>query len=135
MRLVAFILDSLIIGIPLSILGFIVSKIAGNLALDLFDLVEIVAVAAYFVYFWSQPAQDLGGITVGAGQTPAMSLLKLRVVSVDGSPLDVGKAIVRYLMFIPSTCACFLGFLWAAWDPQHQGWHDKVAGTYVVSIE
>ena len=24
------------------------------------------------------------------------------------------------------------GFLWAIWDSENQGWHDKLAGTYVV---
>lgn len=26
----------------------------------------------------------------------------------------------------------FAGFLWAIWDSENQGWHDKLAGTYVV---
>ena len=26
-----------------------------------------------------------------------------------------------------------LGYLWAAWDPQKQGWHDKIAGTFVIT--
>ena len=25
-----------------------------------------------------------------------------------------------------------LGYLWAIWDKQKQGWHDKMAGTVVV---
>jgi uncharacterized RDD family membrane protein YckC len=25
-----------------------------------------------------------------------------------------------------------LGFWWLAWDPEGQGWHDKLARTYVV---
>ena len=25
-----------------------------------------------------------------------------------------------------------LGFLWMVWDHRKQGWHDKLAGTYVV---
>jgi uncharacterized RDD family membrane protein YckC len=25
-----------------------------------------------------------------------------------------------------------LGFLWTAWDSESQGWHDKIASTYVV---
>jgi len=31
------------------------------------------------------------------------------------------------------TCvAIFIGVIWAAFDAQKQGWHDKIAGTYVV---
>jgi uncharacterized RDD family membrane protein YckC len=28
--------------------------------------------------------------------------------------------------------ALYLGLLWVLWDPQKQGWHDKMAGTVVV---
>jgi len=27
-----------------------------------------------------------------------------------------------------------LGFLWILRDPEHQAWHDRVAGTYVVKV-
>jgi uncharacterized RDD family membrane protein YckC len=26
----------------------------------------------------------------------------------------------------------FIGVIWVAFDPNKQGWHDKIAGTYVV---
>jgi uncharacterized RDD family membrane protein YckC len=25
-----------------------------------------------------------------------------------------------------------MGLLWIIWDKQKQGWHDKIAGTYVI---
>lgn len=28
-----------------------------------------------------------------------------------------------------------LGFLWIACDRKRQGWHDKIAGTYVIDID
>ena len=28
-----------------------------------------------------------------------------------------------------------LGFLWIVFDQKRQGWHDKIAGTYVVEAE
>ena len=27
-----------------------------------------------------------------------------------------------------------LGYLWVIWDGQKQGWHDKIADTYVVRV-
>ena len=36
-----------------------------------------------------------------------------------------------WLIFIAMPVG-LLGFLWVAWDPRKQGWHDKLAGTYVV---
>jgi uncharacterized RDD family membrane protein YckC len=31
-----------------------------------------------------------------------------------------------------NTATCFAGFAWAAVDRRKQGWHDKMAGSYVV---
>ena len=32
-----------------------------------------------------------------------------------------------------SALILLLGFLWILWDKDRQGWHDKIAGTLVVS--
>ncbi len=33
-----------------------------------------------------------------------------------------------------SIAALGLGFLWILRDPERQSWHDRIAGTYVVSV-
>ena len=76
---------------------------------------------AYYVYFWTS-----------TGQTPGHQVLHLRVVRTDGSPIDIGTAIIRYVGYVISIIPLGLGFMWAGWDSQKQGWHDKLAGTYVV---
>ena len=43
-------------------------------------------------------------------------------------------ALVRSLAAAFSTVVFFLGFLWIAWDPDKQGWHDKIAGTVVLRL-
>jgi uncharacterized RDD family membrane protein YckC len=57
------------------------------------------------------------------------------VISADGSPVSWGKAFVRYLGYIVSGLVLALGFIWVAFDPKRQGWHDKIASTYVVRKE
>jgi hypothetical protein len=37
--------------------------------------------------------------------------------------------------YIISGLALSLGFIWLAFDPKRQGWHDKIARTYVVNEE
>jgi uncharacterized RDD family membrane protein YckC len=54
------------------------------------------------------------------------------VVRTDGSPVTWGRAVLRYLGFIVSAIPLSLGFLWIAIDGRRQGWHDKLAGTYVI---
>jgi uncharacterized RDD family membrane protein YckC len=77
----------------------------------------------YFCYFWS---------SYGKGQTVGMRALNIRVVKTDGSQLDLVGAFLRYIGFFISCIALFIGVIWAAFDAQKQGWHDKIASTYVV---
>jgi uncharacterized RDD family membrane protein YckC len=77
----------------------------------------------YYVYFWS---------SYGKGQTLGSRALNIRVVKTDGSYLDLVGAFLRYVGFIISIVCLFIGLIWAAFDAQKQGWHDKIAGTYVV---
>jgi len=66
------------------------------------------------------------------GQTPGMMLLGLRVVSTDGGHVSFWRAIRRLLGYIISILLFFIGFAWVLVDDHRQGWHDKIAGTYVV---
>jgi uncharacterized RDD family membrane protein YckC len=56
----------------------------------------------------------------------------LKVVAPDGSHISVWRALIRVLMFFISAILFFLGFLWVLGDDRRQGWHDKVAGTFVI---
>ncbi|MSU34774.1 MAG: hypothetical protein EXS36_06605 [Pedosphaera sp.] len=76
---------------------------------------------AYFTAMWVWRGTTIGGIVFG-----------LRVVRLDGRPLDVPTALVRSLAAVLSVATCFLGYMWAAWDPDGQTWHDKLAGTAVL---
>jgi len=52
----------------------------------------------------------------------------------DGSKLDITTAALRYVGQIIAAIPVGLGFLWVIWDAQKQGWHDKIAKTYVVHV-
>ena len=65
--------------------------------------------------------------------TPGKMAVKARIVdATTGGTPSVGQLIGRYFAYILSTVPFCLGFLWVAWDPRKQGWHDKLAGTVVV---
>ncbi len=61
-----------------------------------------------------------------------MRALKIKVIKTDGSQLDLVNAFIRYIGLVISIACLFIGVIWAAFDGQKQGWHDKIAGTYVV---
>ena len=117
-RLVAWLIDAIIIGVPTFILAMI-------LPLPLVYLLALVAGIAYQVYFWTT-----------TGQTVGKKLMGLKVVSAEtGELLDTGGAAIRYVGYIVSGIPIYLGFLWVIWDPKHEAWHDKIAKTKVIRVE
>ncbi len=87
-------------------------------------LASVLAKWAYFVLF-----------TGLKGQTPGKMVVGLRVVDDRGNVPGIARAIMREVVgkFI-SGLVLNLGYLWVIWDGQKQGWHDKIADTYVVRV-
>jgi uncharacterized RDD family membrane protein YckC len=73
-------------------------------------------------------------LTRNDGQTPGKLLMKIRVIKTDGSPISDSDAVVRYIGSIINYI-WFIGWIWALVDNHRQGWHDKLAQTYVVQAE
>lgn len=69
------------------------------------------------------------------GSSPGGRLMKLRVVSENGAPLDKRQRMLRAGFSVVSWSVFCLGYLWGLWDPQRRTWHDLVAGTRVVPAE
>lgn len=80
-------------------------------------------VLIYFVLFWTFKGTTLGGLAS-----------QIRVVRTNGEPLGLSDSIVRALACIPSLAPLGIGGLWILKDREHQAWHDKLAGTYVVKV-
>ncbi|APV43518.1 putative membrane protein YckC, RDD family [Dehalogenimonas formicexedens] len=87
------------------------------------NIVSILVSGIYFVGFWVWRGQSLGMMVAG-----------IKVIQTDGSQVDIGRAVIRYLGYLISFIPLFLGFIWIALDSHKQGWHDKLAETYVVKI-
>lgn len=114
-RFIALVIDLILFGIIGSIIGFGGSWWGGGLAGFLVGVV-------YQWYF----------LTRQNGQTPGKMLLNIRVIKVDGSKIEDADAVLRYIGYLISYAVLLLGFIWALFDDNRQGWHDKIAKTYVV---
>lgn len=65
--------------------------------------------------------------------TPGKMVLGAKIVDVKtGLPPTTGKLVIRYFAYIISMIPLGLGYLWVAFDPKKQAWHDKLAGTVIV---
>ncbi|HRV95925.1 MAG TPA: RDD family protein [Anaerolineae bacterium] len=129
-RFVAYFIDGILLWIILIALSFcagLAISIASDpneaIGLGLNCLVILISVG-YFVGFWAT-----------TGQTPGKMAMGIKVIGVDGQPVSWGQAFIRYLGYIINSLAFSIGFLWIAFDAQRQGWHDKIAKTYVVRQE
>ena len=69
------------------------------------------------------------------GGTPGKKLMKLKVVSMNGGPLDEKQNAMRAVISLVSGYAAGLGYLWAFFEPQRRGWHDLLSDTRVVSAD
>lgn len=117
-RFVAYIIDGIILIIPNLILRLLLGPILGG-------LLDFVISAAYVLYFWTSSGATIGKMAMG-----------LKVVSAEtGGLIDMGTAFLRYVGYIVSTIPIGLGFLWIIWDPEKQGWHDKIAKTRVIRVK
>ena len=119
-RFLAILIDAIGVGI---IAGGISSLLGAQPESRQYQGLSLLLQAAYFTYFWS---------AAGKGQTLGSRALNIRVVKTDGSYLDYAGAFLRFIGFVISCVCFFLGVIWAAFDAQKQGWHDKIASTYVV---
>jgi uncharacterized RDD family membrane protein YckC len=71
-------------------------------------------------------------LTQQDGQTPGKRMMGLRVIKVSGEPLDFATVLIRYVGYYINSIVLGIGWLWAFFNDQRQGWHDLLAGTYVV---
>ncbi len=93
-----------------------------------------VGLGAVLVYTALMGYMAYALVQLGQGRSPGKKLLGLRVISLEtGRPAGFWRMLLRDVIGKwVSAIVLYLGFFWAIWDEQHQGWHDKIAKTVVV---
>ncbi|GAA0528813.1 MULTISPECIES: RDD family protein [Streptomyces] len=134
-RLIARIIDALLIGIPV---GLVLSAITGGY--DPVDgsarstIVTLIYVLVYFVYEGLMLTRD--------GQTVGKKAMKIRVALLENGQPPAGPAgwVRAGVYALPEIVPCcgfvfwLINVLWCTWDrPYRQCLHDKAARTLVVS--
>ncbi|WP_440996589.1 RDD family protein [Arhodomonas sp. SL1] len=126
-RALAMLVDSLLLMV---ICGFLTSLVYGPYY---FYSGEMIIGKADFFINWLLPAIIIISFWEITQATPGNMLIRARIVDANsGKHAGLGQHIGRYLAYVISALPLFLGFLWAAFDPRKQSWHDKLANTVVV---
>ena len=114
-RMAAFILDSLLLAVPQTLLNV---AIGGNVAL----LLNIAIAAGYFAGMHSSAKQaTLGKMAFG-----------IKVTDMYGARISVGRATGRYFATWLSAIILFIGYFMAAFTDRKRALHDMIASTLVV---
>lgn len=116
-RFFALIIDGILLGIITGVLVGAGRGVGGGLS--------FLIGMGYYWYFWTR----------NSGQTPGKMLMNIRVIKTNGEPIRDADAILRYIGYTINSAVLMLGWIWALFDENHQGWHDKLANTYVVKAE
>lgn len=125
-RVVASLLDSMFL-LGISFLVFNPLRRAFAVPYASFNFIDILEVLFDLLYMIM--------LTWWSGQTLGKLITGIRVISarqVRGN-LGGGQVFLREVVgrFV-SSLIFGLGYLWVAWHPRKQGWHDLIAKTYVV---
>jgi uncharacterized RDD family membrane protein YckC len=127
-RLLAFVVDEVILGIPVLLVSLAWMTSLSADASASFVSLNVFAYAflriLYYLYFWG-----------ARGATPGKSLLGLVIATMEGrTPIGYGRALLRLLGYSVSLAFLGIGFLLIAFSPDRRGLHDRIAGTRVERI-
>jgi uncharacterized RDD family membrane protein YckC len=93
---------------------------AGTVVIALGFFAWSVIAIVYLVIFWS-----------GAGRTPGMSFVAIRMLSEDARSVGPGQAFHRVIWLGISALPVFLGFWGVLFEGERRGWPDRRAHTVV----
>ena len=118
-RFIAFIIDMVII----NLIGGIIGAGGANIFMVSGPLGILIGIG-YQWYF----------LTRYNGQTPGKMVMDTRIIKTDGTPITDADAIIRAIGYLVNWLSMTVGFWWAFIDKNNQGWHDKLANTYVIKM-
>lgn len=131
-RVLAYIIDAILLGIPLNILGAALGAPIGFAAarhisareMDALLMYQGIAIVAAWLYFALLESSAWQG-TIGK------KALSLSVTDYNAQPIGFGQATGRFFAKILSGLILGIGFLMVAFTQRKQGLHDLMASTLV----
>ena len=128
-RLVAYLIDYLIIGAGAFAVGFLIGIVAGVAGADVnggwLVAIYVITIAGYYLYYAFMES-SANQATVGK------IALGLKVTDEEGNRISFGRALSRTVAKILSALILFMGFVMAGFTDRKQALHDKIAHTLVV---
>ena len=145
-RFVAFLIDSIILGIASSAVQLL---LLGSSYRPFANMGQPIppdqALAAFGAIMGTLAVSMLVGVAIGAsyegffvdriGATPGKLVFGLKVVRPNGAPVTLGRAVGRYFAKWLSSLTFGIGYIIAGFDPEKKAMHDMIVDTRVVKAD
>jgi uncharacterized RDD family membrane protein YckC len=127
-RVVAYILDGILLSIVSGIIGFFAGVRIDATDFTNFNYTTDAASLAVGWLYFALMESSARGATVGK------MAVGLRVITDQGQRLSFANATGRYFAKFISAIILFIGFIMVAFTDRKRGLHDMMAGTLVVKV-
>ncbi len=130
-RIIAFVIDYaiiIVVMIVLGIVGGLLAKITSILTI-ITSLLSLVISLGYFIYL-----VGMDNPLTANGQTMGKKLMGIKIIKMDGGAMTPVDALLRLVGYCVSSILS-IGFIFIFIDENNQGFHDKIAKTYVVKAD
>lgn len=142
-RFAAFTLDSLLVG--LLILPILIHYYGWQYILPVDQVLALISKPSSFSFFRGSldvmlsyvfPSIAFIIFWIYRSATPGKMILHLSIIDMKtGLAPHPIQCIIRYFSYYLSLLPFALGFIWIEIDKKNQGWHDKLAKTYVIHLQ
>jgi uncharacterized RDD family membrane protein YckC len=125
-RLVAMFYDSLLLLSVLLIataLALLVTKGTLHYHNPFFRTFLFLTCFSFYAWFWMHGGQTLG-----------MRAWRLQLQRIDGGPITLWQALLRFMTAIPSLAFAGVGLLWMLVDRDKLAWYDRFSESKIVRL-
>lgn len=127
-RFLAGIADALTLLMGAALFALIFWRAGGHLSLRPLDLTVLALIAVFFILAY------FGSFTALVSTTPGLLWMGLEVRNLRGERPGPRESFWRAFGYLVSMSALLLGFIWAWVDSESLTWHDRMSGTFAVSM-
>ena len=126
-RFAAILYDAMLLFGVLALAAMVPLLFTGGEALKgnnpIYTTYMFIVTFTFYAWFWTHGGQTLG-----------MRVWRIRVQSIDGKPISLWQALLRFIIAMASWAVLGLGFFWSLVDKDKMTWHDRYSMTVLVIV-
>jgi len=99
-----------------------------NFSIESYNSFRFLLIPSIWIFYHTTFDSSASQATFGK------KMLNLKVIDLYGKRISIPRSLFRSLVVFISVAAMGLGIWYISTDSKKQGWHDLIAGTYVIKL-